>query len=157
MRLRTMRSQLAQALHRDRDGRVVQGLLLGQFGQHRQGEAQAVVVTAHPGCDLGFSAAALGAQHLAGQVAVIGRQLVAQHATCHRMPTAVDLQRINLLEQPRQLQGVAQAEVDLGHVHRLQLAGTRQFDDVERRLQEVGRCESGSTPDATRMSLNGPW
>jgi hypothetical protein len=53
------------------------------------------------------------AQHLAGQVAVVGGQLVAQHATCHRVPTAVDLQRIDLLEQPRQLQGIAQAEVDL--------------------------------------------
>ena len=68
---------------------------------------------------------------------MVGRQFVTQHATCHRMPTAVDLQRVDLLEQPRQLQGIAQAEVDLGHVNRLQLAGAGQLDDVERRLQEV--------------------
>ncbi len=132
-----MRRQLAQALHRDRHGRVVQRLLLGQFGQHRQGEAQAAVVATQPRGDLGLGAAALHRQHLAGQVALVRSQFVAQHATGDRVPAAVDLQRVDLLEQPRHLQGFAQAEVDLGHVHRLELAGAGQFDDVERRLQEL--------------------
>lgn len=118
LRLHAVRSQLPQPLHGHRHGRVVERLLLGHIAQHRQGETQAGVIACQPVGHLVLGTGAGHRQHLTGQRALVRGQLVTQHATCHRVPTAVDLQRVDLLEQPRQTQRFAKTEMHLGDFHR---------------------------------------
>ena len=70
---------------------------------------------------------------------MLGRQLVAQGATGQRLPATIDRERVDLLMQPRQLEGRAEVEVRTRGFQRRDLARVGHFDDVARELQHRQR------------------
>ena len=130
------RGELRKPLDRDRSGRVIQRLLRGQFVEHRQGEAQRWHRRA---------AASGGPWHrhwcrawpapglTSARCCVASSSRNTPRATACQRPSTASASICSCSHGS--FERLAEAEVHLGDVDRLELALTRDLDDVAARLQ----------------------